>query len=78
MQEFKGSLYKSMEDPHIDLTNVNFFTECFCIFICYVMRLTILPIKPSPLLLGHFLLCPEVQFMLYSEFLEIFKIGPLY
>lgn len=22
MQEFKGMLYKSMEDPHIDLTNV--------------------------------------------------------
>lgn len=29
MHEFKGTLYKSMEDPQIDLTNVRFLFNHF-------------------------------------------------
>jgi hypothetical protein len=33
MNEFKGTLYKSMEDPQIDLTNVRLLTlQCKVIF----------------------------------------------
>lgn len=31
MNEFKGMLYRSMEDPNIDLANVSFLYTCSCI-----------------------------------------------
>lgn len=40
MLEFKGSLYKSMEDPQIDLTNVKFFIYIFHIFLGNIIQLT--------------------------------------
>lgn len=40
MQEFKGSLYKSMEDPQIDLTNVKFLIYIFHIFLGNIIQLT--------------------------------------
>ena len=32
VHEFKGTLYKSMEDPKIDLTNVSFLFNHFSLF----------------------------------------------
>lgn len=37
MHEFKSMLYKSMEDPQIDLTNVSLFCTFFLVFFDYVL-----------------------------------------